>query len=78
MILEFGRRFFNMFKKWNLTGKENGPYFQADLYVFNLFNHRNSSSLGPVSNNIGSPQFGFYSPDPWDSRHPHFRLKLGF
>jgi len=70
--------FFNMFKKWNLVGKENGPYFQVDMYAFNLFNHRNAASLGPVSNNIGSPQFGFYSPDPWDSRKVHFRLKLGF
>jgi hypothetical protein len=69
---------FNLFKKWNLTGKEAGPYLQLDMYMFNVFNHRNAASLIANSDNILDPSFGYYSPDPWDSRKIHFRLKLGF
>lgn len=70
--------FFNMFKRWNLAGKEAGPYFEVAMYMFNVFNHRNAASLIADSNNVSSPSFGYYSPDPWDSRKIHFRLKLGF
>jgi hypothetical protein len=69
---------FNLFKKWNLTGKEAGPYLQLDMYIFNVFNHRNAGSLIANSDNITDPSFGYYSPDSWDSRKIHFRLKLGF
>jgi hypothetical protein len=65
---------FNIFKKWNLFGKENGPYFKAEMYATDLFNHRNAS--GPQSTDITSPNFGVFVPS--GNRTIYFRLRVGF
>jgi hypothetical protein len=65
---------FNVLKHWNLTGKENGPYFKFEWYAVNIFNHRNST--GPQSPDIANPNFGVFIPG--GSRTMYFRLRLGF
>jgi hypothetical protein len=67
---------FNIFKKWFLTGSEKGPYFKMEWYIWNVFNHANTS--GPRSTNISAANFGNFVPDSWDSRRPEFRLSVGF
>jgi hypothetical protein len=65
---------FNMFKKWNLLGREDGPYFKAEMYSTNIFNHRNST--GPQSTDIANPNFGRFRPG--GNRGIYFRLRVGF
>lgn len=65
---------FNMFKQWNLTANENGPYFRVEMYSANILNHRNSG--GPASTNIANPSFGLFRPG--GNRSIYFRLRLGF
>ena len=45
----------NLFKRFNLTKWEKGPYFNIEGYIRNLLNHRNAS--GPASVNISSANF---------------------
>ncbi|MFN0165369.1 MAG: carboxypeptidase regulatory-like domain-containing protein [Bryobacteraceae bacterium] len=65
---------FNLFKMWRLLDKENSPYFKAEMYATNFFNHRNSS--GPQSTNIANPNFGIFRPG--GNRSIYFRLRVGF
>jgi hypothetical protein len=65
----------NIFKKWYLTPSERGPYFKAEAFISNLFNHNNSS--GPGSFDIKSAEFGFFRAAN-SSRTIHIRLRLGF
>jgi hypothetical protein len=67
---------FNVFKRWNLTGNESGPYFQVDIYAANAFNHRNAS--GPASTNISAANFGVFNTSGGESRWVQFRCRIGF
>lgn len=66
----------NVFKRFNLTQYENGPYFKFETYISNLLNHRNAS--GPSSTNISAANFGLFQPSGWEARRIVFRLRLGF
>ena len=66
----------NLFKRFNLTQYENGPYFNFETYISNIVNHRNSS--GPSSTNISAANFGIFNTSTWDARRIVFRLRLGF
>ena len=66
----------NVFKRFNLTKFERGPYFNLEAYIRNFFNHRNAS--GPASTDISSANFGFFNPSGGASRRYEFRLRLGF
>jgi hypothetical protein len=68
----------NLFKKWNLTGSEGGPYFKVEAFIWNLFNHRNDEPQYNYNTAIGLPWFGVFSASSWDSRRPEIRLRLGF
>ena len=66
----------NLFKRFNLTKYENGPYFAIEMYGQNIFNHRNAS--GPSSTNISAANFGIFNTSGGQARWLHFRLRLGF
>ena len=66
----------NLFKKWNLTGNESGPYLQIDMYAANAFNHRNAS--GPASTNISAANFGVFNTSGGEARYIQFRARIGF
>jgi hypothetical protein len=68
---------FNLFKKWNLTGSEGGPYLKVEAFIHNLFNHRNNDPHLDDNTDIASPSFGVFSPNPFDSRRTEIRLRLG-
>jgi hypothetical protein len=69
---------FNLFKKWNLTGSEGGPYFKVEAFIHNIFNHCNDGPLHGSNTNIGWANFGVFSASTWDRRRPEIRLRLGF
>lgn len=66
----------NLFKRFNLTQYENGPYFNFETYISNILNHRNAS--GPSSTNISAANFGVFNTSTWDARRIVFRMRLGF
>src|SRR5262249_19620237 len=65
---------FNVFKRVNLTNKENGPYLKVEWFCNKLLNHRNSS--GPKSTNIARANFGRFIPG--GHRSMYFRFRIGF
>ncbi|MSO22392.1 MAG: hypothetical protein EXQ58_03865 [Acidobacteria bacterium] len=65
---------FNVFKKFNLTKIEVGPYLKLELYVQNFFNHANAA--GPSSTTIDSANFGRFDAD--GSRSMYIRVRIGF
>ena len=65
---------FNAFKRWYLGLGEGGPYFQADIYVTNLFNH--AGATGVRSTNIESSGFGVFRRS--GNRRIFFRFRIGF
>ena len=65
---------FNMFKTWNLLGRENGPYLKAEFYSTNFLNHNNTAS--PLSLNIADANFGQFLPS--GRRTIYFRFRVGF
>jgi hypothetical protein len=67
--------FLSVFKQWNLTPLENGPYFKLEMYINNVFNHSNNY-LGAL--NVQSGVFGNIYPIASDTRSIYFRLRLGF
>ncbi len=66
----------NIFKRFNLTTWEKGPYFKIEGYIRNLLNHRNAS--GPASVNISSANFGIFRVSGGQSRVYEVRVRLGF
>ena len=66
----------NLFKRFNLTKYERGPYFNIEAYINNVFNHRNAS--GPASTNISAANFGVFNTSGGQSRVHAFRLRIGF
>ena len=66
----------NLFKTWYLTGDESGPYFKAEAWMENFLNHANSSN--PSATDISSASFGLFTPNSWEARRIHIRLRLGF
>ena len=66
----------NIFKRFNLTTWENGPYFKIEGYIRNLLNHRNAS--GPASVNISSANFGIFRVNGGQSRIYEVRVRIGF
>jgi hypothetical protein len=67
--------FFSVLKTWQLTGRENGPYFKFEAYMDNVFSHSNDSV---ATFNIASGQFGELRPNNWEVRSIYFRLRIGF
>ena len=65
----------NLFKRFQLTKYETGPYFNIEMYGQNIFNHRNASGAGT---NITSANFGLFKTSGGQARWLHFRLRLGF
>ena len=65
----------NLFKRFQLTKYENGPYFTFEMYGQNIFNHRNASGAGT---NITSANFGLFKTSGGQARWLQFRVRLGF
>jgi hypothetical protein len=65
----------NLFKIWNFTRLENGPYFKLEMYSSNILNHTNPS--GPASLTITDPQFGLFRA-AGGTRSIYFRARIGF
>ena len=65
----------NLFKRFQLTKYENGPYFNIEMYGQNIFNHRNASGAGT---NITSANFGLFKTSGGQARWLQFRVRLGF
>ncbi len=65
----------NIFKIWNLTNWENGPYLKFEMYSSNFINHTNPG--GPASLTISDPQFGLFRA-AGGTRSIYFRARVGF
>ena len=67
----------NLFKKWNLTGSERGPYFKVEAFIGNIFNRANTTQY-PMSTLINDPNFGVFNVDLGACRRIDIRSRLGF